>query len=82
MKYEELLKKAAPAVRQVARMGVWDGVSVDVENGEPVVLAILRKFPIVQFFHKVKLIKTPELPERIEGIRCKVIFQSPPTKVR
>lgn len=80
MNIEDLRKKAGPALKEVARMGVWDGVQLDEENGEPVVIAILRKLPIIQFLHKFKVIQTPELPERVQGIRCKVVFMTPLTK--
>ncbi len=74
MTYEELKMKGGPVVKEVARMGIWDAVHLDKEDGEPVVIAVLRKLPLQKFLINLGLMKKPDLPERIQGIRCKLLI--------
>lgn len=55
------------------KLGKWDSIHVAEENGEVVVFATIKKDPIKKFLLDVGLMKKPELPERIEGVRCKLV---------
>ncbi len=74
MTYEEMRKIAGPAVKHVARMGIWDAVLLDKEDGKPVVIAVLKKLPLHKLLLDLGIMKKPNLPEMIEGIRCKVLI--------
>lgn len=74
MTYEEMRKVAGPALKHIARMGIWDAVHLDKEDGEPVVIAVLKKLPIHKLLLDLGIMKKPNLPETIEGIRCKVLI--------
>lgn len=80
MTYEELKEKASPAVKEVARMGIWDAVHLDKEDGEPVVIAVLRERPLKKLLLNLGIMKKPNLPERIQGIRCKLLIVNAATR--
>ena len=75
MTYEKLRAQASPAMREIIKMGPWETLHVDVQDGEPIIFAIIYKRPLQKFLLNVGLMKMPELPERVKGIRCKVLVR-------
>lgn len=80
MNYEELQCKTAAAVSQVSRMGEWDDVTVDYDGSEPVVYAVLRRSPVVQFLYKTGVLNPPKLPPRVRGVKCEIIVVNPKSR--
>ncbi len=77
MTYEDLREATRFAMREVARMGTWDGLCVDVHEGEPIIFAVIQRRPVHKFLLSVGIMKMPKLPERVGGIRCRVLVRLP-----
>lgn len=77
MNYEDARLKAAPAIKEIVKLHKWDGIYVDIDDKEPIVIVEIVRPVLHLLLAKFKVIKLPEVPERIEGIRCKVIARPP-----